>query len=113
MLLYEMLTGLPPFYDENTNDMYRKILAEPLHFPGPEIVPPAARDLLTRLLDRDPTKRLGVNGASEIKAHPFFHSIDWRKLLDRKYEPSFKPSVVSVFWSFIILHTSMLTHTPD
>ncbi|KAG9543785.1 serine/threonine protein kinase-like protein, partial [Aureobasidium melanogenum] len=94
VLLYEMLTGLPPFYDENTNDMYRKILAEPLHFPGPEIVPPAARDLLQKLLDRDPTKRLGVNGAAEIKAHPFFHSIDWRKLLDRKYEPSFKPNVL-------------------
>ena len=96
-----MLTGLPPFYDENTNDMYRKILAEPLHFPGPEIVPPAARDLLTRLLDRDPVKRLGVNGAAEIKAHPFFHSIDWRKLLDRKYEPSFKPNVVSVYETFL------------
>lgn len=67
VLLYEMLTGLPPFYDENTNEMYRKILAEPLHFPGPEIVPPAARDLLTRLLDRDATRRLGTNGASEIK----------------------------------------------
>nr|POE82435.1 serine/threonine-protein kinase gad8 [Quercus suber] len=94
VLLYEMLTGLPPFYDENTNEMYRKILSEPLHFPGPEIVPPAARDLLTRLLDRDATRRLGSNGAAEIKAHPFFHSIDWRKLLDRKYEPSFKPSVI-------------------
>ena len=67
VLLYEMLTGLPPFYDENTNEMYRKILAEPLHFPGPEIVPPAARDLLTRLLDRDATRRLGSNGAAEIK----------------------------------------------
>jgi serum/glucocorticoid-regulated kinase 2 len=67
VLLYEMLTGLPPFYDENTNEMYRKILAEPLHFPGPEIVPPAARDLLTKLLDRDATRRLGTNGASEIK----------------------------------------------
>lgn len=67
VLLYEMLTGLPPFYDENTNEMYRKILGEPLHFPGPEVVPPAARDLLTRLLDRDATRRLGTNGASEIK----------------------------------------------
>jgi serum/glucocorticoid-regulated kinase 2 len=67
VLLYEMLTGLPPFYDENTNEMYRKILSEPLHFPGPEIVPPAARDLLTKLLDRDATRRLGTNGAAEIK----------------------------------------------
>ena len=96
VLLYEMLTGLPPYYDENTNEMYRKILSEPLHFPGPEIVPPAAKDLLTQLLDRRPERRLGANGASEIKAHQFFHSIDWRKLLQRKYEPSFKPNVVCI-----------------
>jgi serum/glucocorticoid-regulated kinase 2 len=94
VLLYEMLTGLPPYYDENTNDMYEKILTEPLHFPGPEIVPPAAKDLLTQLLDRRPQYRLGAKGASEIKAHQFFHSIDWRKLLERKYDPTFKPNVV-------------------
>ncbi|KAM7185316.1 Protein kinase-like domain containing protein [Naviculisporaceae sp. PSN 640] len=94
VLLYEMLTGLPPFYDENTNEMYRKILSEPLHFPGPEVVPPAAKDLLTKLLNRDPQQRLGANGSAEIKAHPFFHAIDWRKLLQRKYEPAFKPNVV-------------------
>ena len=93
VLLYEMLTGLPPFYDENTNEMYRKILSEPLHFN--DVVPPAAKDILTKLLDRDPEKRLGANGSAEIKAHPFFHAIDWRKLLQRKYEPTFKPYVVS------------------
>ncbi|PYI10248.1 serine/threonine-protein kinase gad8 [Aspergillus sclerotiicarbonarius CBS 121057] len=94
VLLYEMLTGLPPFYDENTNDMYRKILQEPLTFPSTDIVPPAARDLLTRLLDRDPQRRLGANGAAEIKSHHFFANIDWRKLLQRKYEPSFRPNVM-------------------
>ncbi|ERF69666.1 hypothetical protein EPUS_03658 [Endocarpon pusillum Z07020] len=94
VLLYEMLTGLPPFYDENTNEMYRKILQEPLHFPGLDIVPSAAKDLLTRLLDRNPERRLGANGAAEIKAHHFFSNIDWRKLLQRKYEPSFRPNVV-------------------
>nr|AAC04357.1 serine/threonine protein kinase [Colletotrichum trifolii] len=93
VLLYEMLTGLPPFYDENTNEMYRKILSEPLHFPGHDVVPPAAKDLLTKLLNRDPKERLGANGSAEIKAHPFFHAIDWRKLLQRKYEPAFKPKV--------------------
>ncbi|KAI5287865.1 hypothetical protein KEM54_005666 [Ascosphaera aggregata] len=93
VLLYEMLTGLPPFYDENTNEMYRKILQEPLTFPSHDIVPGAARDLLTRLLDRDPQRRLGANGAAEIKAHHFFSNIDWRKLLERKYEPSFRPNV--------------------
>ncbi|RYP40359.1 hypothetical protein DL767_001771 [Monosporascus sp. MG133] len=94
VLLYEMLTGLPPFYDENTNEMYRKILSEPLHFPGADVVPPAAKDLLSKLLNRDSAQRLGANGSAEIKAHPFFHAIDWRKLLQRKYEPTFKPNVV-------------------
>ncbi|KAL6877091.1 serine/threonine protein kinase, AGC family [Trichoderma novae-zelandiae] len=95
VLLYEMLTGLPPFYDENTNEMYRKILTAPLNFPGYDVVPPAARDLLTKLLERDPSKRLGVNGSTEIKSHPFFHGIDWKKLLQRKYEPTFKPNVAN------------------
>jgi serum/glucocorticoid-regulated kinase 2 len=109
VLLYEMLTGLPPFYDENTNEMYRKILSEPLHFPGPEIVPPAAKDLLTKLLNRKPDERLGANGASEIKAHIFFHSIDWRKLLQRKYEPTFKPNVVSFKRSVEYCHCVLTT----
>ncbi|OTB00544.1 hypothetical protein M426DRAFT_26459 [Hypoxylon sp. CI-4A] len=93
VLLYEMLTGLPPFYDENTNEMYRKILSEPLHFPSADVVPPAAKDLLSKLLNRNPEERLGASGSAEIKAHPFFHAIDWRKLLQRKYEPTFKPFV--------------------
>lgn len=95
VLLYEMLTGLPPFYDEVTNEMYRKILTAPLNFPGYDVVPPAAKDLLTKLLNRNPAERLGANGSMEIKSHPFFHGIDWKKLLQRKYEPTFKPHVVS------------------
>lgn len=94
VLLYEMLTGLPPFYDENTNEMYRKILQDPLKFP--EEVGSDARSLLTQLLNRDPARRLGVNGAQEIKDHPFFAKhIDWKRLLAKKIQPPFKPAVAS------------------
>ncbi|RKP23074.1 kinase-like domain-containing protein [Syncephalis pseudoplumigaleata] len=93
VLLYEMLTGLPPFYDENTNEMYRKILQDELRFP--EEIGLAARSLLTGLLNRDPSRRLGVHGAEEIRSHPFFAEIDWNKLLAKKYQPPFKPSVSS------------------
>jgi len=94
VLLYEMLTGLPPFYDENTNEMYRKILQDPLRF-GEEIGSDA-RTLLTGLLTRDPAARLGVNGAEDIKKHPFFGKhIDFKKLVAKKIQPPFKPSVAS------------------
>jgi serum/glucocorticoid-regulated kinase 2 len=97
VLLYEMLTGLPPFYSEDVNEMYRKILQDPLRF-GDE-VHSDARALLTLLLNRDPAQRLGSgpNGAADIKAHPFFAKhINWSMLLAKKVQPPFKPSVVSV-----------------
>lgn len=93
VLLYEMLTGLPPFYDENTNEMYRKILQDPLRFP--DDMDKDAKSLLTGLLNRDPKQRLGSNGPAEIKNHKFFAEIDWKKLLGKKYPPPFKPSVAS------------------
>jgi serine/threonine protein kinase len=117
VLLYEMLSGLPPFYDgpspsihppipiatcsklpslspEVTDRMYEKILQDPLVF-GSEISS-EAQSILTGLLTRDPAKRLGVNGAEEIKRHPFFgNHIDFARLLEKKIQPPFKPSVAS------------------
>ncbi|KAG8850049.1 AGC protein kinase Gad8 [Tulasnella sp. 330] len=92
VLLYEMMTGLPPFYDENVNTMYQRILSDPLRFP--EDMPADARSIMTGLLNRDPNRRLGVNGAEEIKRHPFFAKhIDWDRLIAKKITPPFKPSV--------------------
>ena len=95
VLLYEMMTGLPPFYDENTNEMYRKILQDELRFP--DDMSADARSLLRGLLTRDPNERLGNNGSEEIKNHPFFASIDWRKLNQKKLQPPYKPSVDSAY----------------
>ncbi|KAJ8082506.1 Serine/threonine-protein kinase [Marasmius tenuissimus] len=95
VLLYEMMTGLPPFYDENVNTMYQRILTDPLNFP-PDMSS-EARSVMTGLLHRDPTKRLGANGGEEIKRHPFFAKyIDWSRLLAKGYAPPFKPAVESV-----------------
>lgn len=95
VLLYEMMTGLPPFYDENVNTMYQRILADPLHFP-PDM-PADARSVMTGLLQRDPARRLGANGGEEIKRHAFFaRHVDWARLLAKKIQPPFKPRVESV-----------------
>ncbi|KAI8342387.1 kinase-like domain-containing protein [Chlamydoabsidia padenii] len=96
VLLYEMMTGLPPFYDENTNEMYRKILQDKLRFP--DDISDDAQSLLRGLLTRDPEERLGNNGSADIKSHPFFAKhIDWDLLLQKKVQPPFKPSVENAY----------------
>jgi serum/glucocorticoid-regulated kinase 2 len=88
-LLYEMCAGLPPFYDENVEVMYEKIMTETLSFPRHFV--PETRDLLARMLERDVTKRLGYNGAEEIKAHKFFAGLDWDAVLAKAVKPAFVP----------------------
>ncbi|ORY38812.1 Pkinase-domain-containing protein [Rhizoclosmatium globosum] len=91
VLIYEMIVGLPPFYDENHSVMYERILGDELKFP--DYMGTAVMDLLKKLLNRDPAQRLGANGAQELKSHPFFAEINWQKLNARKYRPAFRPEV--------------------
>jgi len=94
-LIYEMLTGLPPFYSQNINIMYQKILNGELRFPS--YVSSEAQSLLEGLLTRDVDKRLGsgADGSNDIKKHVFFSGIDWEKLERKEIEPPFKPKVKS------------------
>jgi len=89
-LVYEMLTGLPPFYSANTNVMYQKILSSELRFP-PEMSGDC-RSFLSGLLERDPTKRM--DGEAVMK-HPWLSSIDWEKLLKKQVPAPWKPPVSS------------------
>lgn len=49
-LLFEMLTGLPPYYDNNQKKMIQRILTEPLSFPrGSKMaVSEPAKEIITR-----------------------------------------------------------------
>jgi hypothetical protein len=48
-------------------------------------------------LERDPENRLGSGpeDANEIKSHPFFSTMNWTDLLQKKVTPPFKPHVES------------------
>ena len=93
ILLYELTVGIPPFYSQNVNEMYRKIQEAPLLFP-PNLSN-ACKDLITKLLERDPKKRMGSkdDDFKEIQKHAFFKSIDWQKLYNKEIEAPYKPSV--------------------
>lgn len=58
----------------------------------PRELPADAVDLLKKLFEPNPEKRIGAKGgAAEIKAHPFFKSVDWAKLENKEITPPFKP----------------------
>jgi len=93
-LMYEMLTGLPPYYSQNVNIMYQKILTADLRFPN--FMSPESQDILEGFLRRDPEKRLGTSpDPSILRNHAFFKGLDWEKLLKREVVPPFKPKVKS------------------
>lgn len=57
-MMFEMLTGLPPFYTEDVQQMYTKILTTNLEIP--KTMSSEAAELLRGLLERDVEKRLQV-----------------------------------------------------
>jgi len=91
-LMYEMFTGLPPFYSEDVQLMYSKIMNAKLKFPS--TIPEQAVSLIEGLLERNPAKRLADPVA--IKAHPYFANIDWDKLVKLEITPPYIPPVTNV-----------------
>jgi serine/threonine protein kinase len=91
ILVYEMLCGIPPFYDDNSNKMYRMVMHDPVKYP--DHLSLVARDLIGRLLEKDPAKRIGGGEEDylEIKAHEFWSQLDWNALEKKEIEPEWKP----------------------
>ncbi|KAL5332235.1 hypothetical protein BJX70DRAFT_384754 [Aspergillus crustosus] len=89
IILYELLTGFPPFYNKDDAERQHKISHHELQLP--EFLPPAAKDILTNLLNKDPTQRLGATDNAEIKDHVFFNGLHWDNCAERTLDPPFKP----------------------
>ena len=92
-LSYEMISGLPPFYSRNRDTMFDKIMKADIMYPA--FMSDAAKDLLSKLLLRDPKERLGSGetDADEIKVHPFFEGTDWKQLQEGNVTPPWAPKV--------------------
>eukprot|EP00944_MAST-04C_sp_MAST-4C-sp1_P015522 g15522.t1 len=95
-LLYEMITGLPPWYSRDRQKMFACIRGAPLQFPG--YVVGELKALIASFLIREPTNRLGGRGKDvvEIKEHPIFRNVNWNALVRRETKPPWKPPVKSM-----------------
>ncbi|XP_076622288.1 ribosomal protein S6 kinase beta-1 [Colletes latitarsis] len=94
-LMFDMLTGMPPFTGDDRRKTIEKILRGKLSLP--QYLTPDARDLIRKLLKRQVSQRLGsgFEDAEQIMNHNFFKHINWQDVISRKLEPPFKPSLKS------------------
>ncbi|CAL0328353.1 unnamed protein product [Lupinus luteus] len=93
ILLFEMLTGKPPFFGGNREKIQQKIVKDRIKLPA--FLSSEAHSLLKGLLQKEACKRLGsgTKGIEEIKGHKWFKPINWNKLDAREIQPSFRPEV--------------------
>ncbi|CAJ1950296.1 unnamed protein product [Cylindrotheca closterium] len=89
MLVYEMMTGLPPWYTTDRAKLFRRLKSAPLDVPS--YFSQSATACVGALLERNPRRRLGVTGVRAAMEHDFFRSISWRALYGRRVEAPIRP----------------------
>ena len=88
IMIYQMFFGKTPFKEKNNYLTFRKIEQLKIDFEGGEkiTIPDDAKDLISKILVKEPNKRLGGGepgteyDIAHLKSHPFFKGIDWKNL---------------------------------
>lgn len=95
VLLYELVTGINPFYRPNGKqvELFKRIVR--CDYDIPETVDAVSADLIRRLLVRNPTMRLGnlQDGPLGVRDHAWFAEIDWKKLVRKEVEAPWIPEI--------------------
>jgi serine/threonine protein kinase len=90
VLLFEFLTGHPPFFDREPSRIYEKIVAG--KFEVPDDILPEAGILIRRLLEVDPDQRLGnLADAQEVKIMNWFKGVDFERAFKKNVIPPWVP----------------------
>ncbi|XP_073707696.1 protein kinase C, delta a [Garra rufa] len=89
VLVYEMLIGQSPFHGDDEDELFESIRMDTPHYP--RWITVDTRDMLERLFERDPSRRLGIVG--NIRGHLFFKTVNWTALERKEVVPPFKPKV--------------------
>jgi serine/threonine protein kinase len=89
MLVYEMMTGLPPWYTTDRSKLFRRLKSAPLDIPS--YFSQQAASCVSALLERNPRRRLGVTGIRTAMENDFFRSINWRALYGKRVEAPIRP----------------------
>ncbi|KAI0348330.1 hypothetical protein BDW22DRAFT_1320313 [Trametopsis cervina] len=89
-MLFEMLTGITPFWANNHSDMYYRVLQDELQFPEDKAMDQDTKSLIRGLLQRNPALRMKE---PRIKKHPYFCMIEWSHVYHKRYIPPYIPPI--------------------
>ncbi|XP_047522017.1 cGMP-dependent protein kinase, isozyme 2 forms cD5/T2 isoform X1 [Pieris napi] len=97
VLMFELLTGSPPFTGADPMKTYNKILKGIDAVEFPRCITRNAANLIKKLCRDNPAERLGYQrgGITEIQKHKWFDGFNWEGLAMRTLEPPIKPTVKS------------------
>lgn len=92
VMVYEMVVGVPPYWDEFPLEMYKKIrAAEAVRFPS--AISANMRTFIQSLLAKYPKNRLGYNDLNELVAHPLFDGVAWELVATKSLLPPYIPVI--------------------
>ena len=90
-ILYELISGIPPLFITNLNFITKKKEEELFLF---DYFSDNLKDLLSKLLGKEPKKRIGFKNKKELKNHSWFKNINWDNLLIKCSNPSINFSLI-------------------
>ncbi|XP_077310688.1 cGMP-dependent protein kinase 2-like isoform X2 [Lithobates pipiens] len=98
ILIYELLTGSPPFSGTDPIKIYNMVLKGIEKVDFPHRIGRRSEDLIRRLCRINPAERLGnrKNGISDIRKHKWFQGFNWDGLRNRKLLSPLKREIKSI-----------------
>ena len=91
---FEFMKGIRPYLGKTRKEIKEKMMAHQAQIKRHEIPEGwsvESAEFINKLLQRKPIHRLGVNGAREVKEHPWFANFPWNDLYNMKLESPFIP----------------------
>ena len=115
ILIYELLFGVPPFHDDKTERCFDLITSANIRFPSKIKLTSSTKDIITKLLRKNPNERLGKGELEEIIKQPFFESIVPKNIIIQKSTAPRKPTIIEedITANFDKIYTTMNVDISD
>ena len=93
ILIYELLYGFPPFHDDKIERCFDLITSSNIRFPSKIRLTATTKDIIVKLLKKNPNERLGKGEFDQVIAHTFFESVNPRNIIIQKTTAPKKPII--------------------